>query len=733
MSELSNIPASLKRLRFTPLGKYTEVVIDPSVEITSNGHPDFSCDFDAPLVYADHVKDGGGVELIACQYGALRDDFDFGPVVWVRTDLLTHLLAKGLPEYDFAGWYDLRLRLSEFGHFRHIAEPIYEVTARQNETAAGEKQFDYVDPRNRNVQIEMERAVTDYLNRIGAAVKSDEVGPFEADGDFPVEASVIIPVLNRARTIRDAVSSALAQQTDFTYNIIVVDNRSSDGTSEILAEMSAADPRAVVIDTAAFPDRTFGIGGCWNLALQSEFCGRYAVQLDSDDVYSSADVLQRIVDKFRSENCGMVIGSYTLTDFDGNILPPGLIDHREWTDENGPNNALRINGLGAPRAFATAVARAIGFPNVSYGEDYAMGLAMSRDFRIGRIYESLYNCRRWEDNTDHSLTPAKINANNLYKDSVRTAELVARRNRAARSLRSLIDALVDSQLRSWPLAEANFARQAEAFESAAEMTLPDFPEMNVVKILAAHRRRSAIADVTIQAIRERGCFLCRESRPPEQTRIETAGYDVLVNPYPVTPRHLTIPSVEHTPQRLARRIKDMVFFAHVMWGQVVFYNGGKCGASAPDHFHFQVVTLPSKLMFKTATGLSFSNPAETCVPYVALGETDALTLIEKAEKLLESLPHAEDEEAMVNVALTFDGEQFSMKFFLRRAHRPRCFGEGEGRLSISPASVEMMGLFVTSSEEDFEALTPEKVEEIYRDVCVTEEQFLHIRKTIADL
>ncbi len=245
-------------------------------------------------------------------------------------------------------------------------------------------------------------------------------------GEFPVEASVIIPVRNRRRTIADAVNSALSQEAPFSFNVIVVDNRSTDGTSEILAGIAATDPRLKIIDTTALPYASLGIGGCWNLAIHSPYCGRFAIQLDSDDIYSSPDVLSRIVDKFHAESCGMVIGSYMLTDFDRNIIPPGLIDHAEWTDENGPNNALRINGLGAPRAFFTPLAREISFPDVSYGEDYAMGLAISRDHKIGRIYDPLYFCRRWEDNTDHALSQERINRNNHYKDLIRSLELSAR-------------------------------------------------------------------------------------------------------------------------------------------------------------------------------------------------------------------------------------------------------------------------------------------------------------------
>ncbi|MCM1522699.1 MAG: glycosyltransferase [Muribaculaceae bacterium] len=380
----------------------------------------------AAVVYSDYLDGTNPHPLIDYQIGSVRDDFDFGHLVLVPTGLLKETVSEMTADYSAAGWYDLRLRLSRKGSICHLAEPLYSVI---DEPAAqsGEAQFSYVDPRNRAFQIEMENAFTDHLKAIGAYIPAESAKDIDLDKDhFPVEASVIIPVRNRVLTIRDAVSSALTQKTDFPFNVIVVDNRSDDGTSEILTSMSEDDPHLRVISTRYLPYSSFGIGGCWNLALESNDCGRFAIQLDSDDLYSSEDVVSRIVSKFREEKCAMVIGSYTLTDFDGNVLPPGLIDHAEWTDGNGRNNALRINGLGAPRAFFTPVARAIRFPDTCYGEDYAMGLAISRSYRIGRIYESLYLCRRWEDNTDHGLSLERINRNNLYKDSLRSFEILKR-------------------------------------------------------------------------------------------------------------------------------------------------------------------------------------------------------------------------------------------------------------------------------------------------------------------
>ena len=355
--------------------------------------------------------------LIDCQEGALRDDFDFGALWMLRVSSLKKAVAAMDRDYTYAALYDLRLRLH---NIFHLPEKLYFQTV-TDARASGEKQFDYVNPRMREVQVEMELACTDYLAREGALLTA----PFKEvpadDETFPVEASVIIPVFNRVRTLPDAVSSALGQKTDFPFNVIVVDNHSTDGTTDFLR--SVKDPRLVHI----VPEETsLGIGGCWNVAVNDPRCGRYAVQLDSDDVYSDADTLRKIVDCFRTEGSAMVIGSYMMTDFSLSPIPPGVIDHREWTPDNGRNNALRINGLGAPRGFFVPVLRKINFPTTKYGEDYAVGLRISRDWQIGRIYDVVYDCRRWEGNSDAALDIIKTNANNFYKDKLRSYELNAR-------------------------------------------------------------------------------------------------------------------------------------------------------------------------------------------------------------------------------------------------------------------------------------------------------------------
>ncbi len=418
----------------------------------------------AAMVYSGYwlvTSDGGrkDVPVNDCQLGSVREDFDFGVLVAVDEGLMRQWEAevKCFPVRSAGGsgqdmtaesgnparpsalslrygqWYSLRLFLSRHGELLHLPDLLYgvdEVDAR----ASGQKQFDYVDPRNREAQIEMEAIFTDHLRKIGAwlpprtrtvadAVTEKAVASSIGCSD---SVSVIIPVLNRAATIGDALRSALSQRTDFPFNVLVIDNRSTDGTSERIEAVASEDSR--VIHIIPGPDSALGIGGCWNLGINHPLCGHYAVQLDSDDMYSGPDTLQRIVDVFRRERCAMVIGSYAMTDFDLRPIPPGIIDHREWTDSNGHNNALRINGLGAPRAFHVQTLRSVGgFENVSYGEDYGVALRLTREYRICRIYKPLYNCRRWSGNSDAALDITRLNAHNAYKDSLRTREILARR------------------------------------------------------------------------------------------------------------------------------------------------------------------------------------------------------------------------------------------------------------------------------------------------------------------
>lgn len=380
----------------------------------------------AGMVYSDYyvLKEGETLKnpVIDYQDGSLRDDFNFGSVLLFPVAAFKEAVARMDVNYKYAGLYDLRLKISQNHRLFRLPEFLY--TEMETDTRrSGEKIFDYVDPKNREVQVEMEKACTQHLKDIDGYLKP-EFEKIEFDEtDFPVEASVIVPVMNRAKTIEDAVRSVFSQKTSFKFNLIIVDNHSSDGTTEILENLAKEDSRLVHI----IPERKdLGIGGCWTLAVMDKACGKFAIQLDSDDLYAGNDTVQTIVDAFYEQNCAMVIGSYQMVNFKLEEIPPGLIDHKEWTPENGRNNALRINGLGAPRAFYTPVLREIRVPNVSYGEDYAVGLAVSRDYQIGRIYNPLYMCRRWDDNSDASLDVVKMNNHNLYKDRVRTMELWAR-------------------------------------------------------------------------------------------------------------------------------------------------------------------------------------------------------------------------------------------------------------------------------------------------------------------
>ena len=379
----------------------------------------------AGMVYADHyqVKEGKqtNAPVIDYQYGSLRDDFDFGSLLLYKTEAFKEAVSRMHAAYEFAGLYDLRLKLCQKETLMHINEYLYS-EVEFDTRKSGEKIFDYVDPRNRGRQIEMEQACTEHLKEIGGYLEPEfEKIAFEKD-NFEYEASVIIPVRNRIRTIRDAIRSVLNQKTNFKFNLIVIDNHSTDGTTEAIDEFKD-DERLVHI----IPERNdLGIGGCWNMGVHHEKCGKFAVQLDSDDVYKDENTLTTMVNAFYEQNCAMVVGTYMMTDFNMNMIAPGIIDHKEWTPENGRNNALRINGLGAPRAFYTPMLRKIKVPNTSYGEDYALGLNISRHYQIGRVYDVVYLCRRWDDNSDASLDVVKMNAHNLYKDRIRTWELQAR-------------------------------------------------------------------------------------------------------------------------------------------------------------------------------------------------------------------------------------------------------------------------------------------------------------------
>ena len=382
-------------------------------------------DTGAAMVYADHFNESDGIRkeapVIDYQLGSLRDDFDFGSVLLYRTSALKEAVARMDVDYEFAALYDLRLKVSQKGVLEHINEYLYYEIETDNRKS-GEKLFDYVDPKNRGVQIEMEKVVTRHLKDIGGYLEPVFKPVRFSDEPFEYEASVVIPCKNRVQTIADAIRSALSQKTSFPYNVIVVDDNSDDGTVDEILKFKD-DPRLIYVAQ----DKTYhAIGGNWNVALHHPKCGRFALQLDSDDMYYDENTVQKFVDAFYAQNCAMVVGTYQMTDFDLNPLPPYVVDHKEWTPENGRNNALRVNGLGAPRGFYVPLLRTLNFPTTKYGEDYAVGLRVSREYQIGRIWDVMYSCRRWANNSDASLDIFKVNSNNLYKDRIRTWELKAR-------------------------------------------------------------------------------------------------------------------------------------------------------------------------------------------------------------------------------------------------------------------------------------------------------------------
>ncbi|MBQ7222693.1 MAG: glycosyltransferase family 2 protein [Bacteroidales bacterium] len=424
--------AGIKSMAARTKGDYTLLYTKPQrLQLVKYGIErmvQVALDTDADFTYSDRfsVKEGVTVSapVIDYQLGSLRDDFDFGSLILLKTSALKTAASKMKAEYEFAAFYDLRLRMTENKLPVHINEYLYYDVETDNRKS-GEKQFDYVDPKNRGVQIEMEKACTEHLKRIDGYLKPVfKKVDFENDGSFKYEASVVIPCKNRVRTIADAINSAINQETTFKYNVIVVDDNSTDGTVDIIKEFVRKNPEKLIYIAQ---DKTYhAIGGNWNAALHHPECGRFALQLDSDDVYSDCHTVQKFVEGFHTQKCAMVVGTYAITDFDGKIIPPGVIDHKEWTPDNGRNNALRINGLGAPRGFYVPLLRELNFPTTKYGEDYAVGLRVSREYQIGRIYDVLYYCRRWEGNSDANLDVESVNRNNTYKDRIRTWELQAR-------------------------------------------------------------------------------------------------------------------------------------------------------------------------------------------------------------------------------------------------------------------------------------------------------------------
>lgn len=692
-------------------------------------------DTDAVMVYADHYKMVEGKmekhPVIDYQSGSLRDDFDFGSLWCIKAQALADYIAQpDREEYQFAALYDLRLYLSRVGEIFHLNEFLYS-EAELDTRKSGEKQFDYVNPRNREVQIEMEKACTQHLGKVGALIDTTFYRqPDFGEQDFEYEASVIIPVFNREKTVADAVKSALGQKANFKFNVIVVNNHSTDRTGEILDELKADNLIQIV------PERTdLGIGGCWNEAINSSFCGKFAVQLDSDDLYSSPKTLQKIVDAFYKQKAAMIIGSYRMCDFELNTLPPGLIDHKEWTDENGCNNALRINGLGAPRAFFTPLVRQIQFPNTSYGEDYALGLAFSRRYRIGRIYEELYLCRRWGGNSDAALSVEKVNANNLYKDRLRTMELKARQHllqgKADIMEDSSISRFFNRQLEVWTDARHRFRdlKHVETRQFSDQLKL----QWNPARIV------STGAKIDKKTLGERPCFLCDKNRPKEQMSKQIdEKFHLLVNPFPILPVHFTIPARKHQPQLIYKNYGEMHRFISLHSDLMVFYNGPKCGASAPDHLHFQAGTngiLPLQTnwqrLSRNLTDIISLNDEEK-ISVVRDFIVPAFVIISKSaesdealfRRLYKAMPQRGDEtEPMMNIISWRKGEEFISVVIPREKHRPEAyFAEGDAQFVVSPGALDMSGLIITPREEDFRKLTEEKALSLLQECGVSEEK-----------
>ena len=753
-------------------------------------------DSQASLVYADHriQLPSGEVQprpLIDYQLGSVRDDFDFGSLLLMRTaDVKAYFAQEHLHEYQYAGLYDLQLYLSRKMLPVHVSEMLY--TEVETDTRlSGQKQFDYVDPRNRARQIEMERACTRHLKAIGALLAPDEFDEIKFDEEaFPVEATVVIPVRNRVRTIEDAIRSVLKQKTTFAFNLIVVDNHSDDGTSavidSIMENVQASKLEQSIVHCPLIhlvPDRDdLGIGGCWNLAVHHPQCGRFVVQLDSDDLYSGEDTLQRIVDAFREQRAAMVIGSYRMTNFQLETLPPGLIDHREWTPQNGRNNALRINGLGAPRAFYTPVLRKIQIPNTSYGEDYALGLMIGRRYRIGRIFDELYLCRRWEGNSDAALSIEKVNKNNLYKDQLRTTEILARQALNRKWRREVteeeVEAFFEQELKDWDFAREHYtdlqnqvqqrvlpvneqtADNSETTSAAAASDISLTVQWNPARIV------STGAKIDKASIEARPCFLCDENRPKEQHSLMIEHhYQVLVNPYPILPRHFTIPTRRHKPQSIWEHFGTMRHLAWTLQHNIIFYNGPLCGASCPDHLHLQAGSR-GIVPIERDWGL-YENQLEKLYPLTGgeaqemedagnAGQRCGLFLLKNyvcpvfvirsmpeetdsllCQRLYRALPINDGEtEPRMNVICWRQAgdesrpDEIVTLIFPRKKHRPDCYATGE--LLVSPGALDMGGLIITPREEDFRKITPEWAVGILKEVTLTEGELKPIIEKVTD-
>ena len=697
--------------------------------------------------------------LIDYQQGSIRDDFNFGPLLLFSCSAVKAALQKygSLPSDANVALYDLRLKVSIDYPIFHVPEFLYTVEDRKaKHIKTGndllENHFAYATAGNIVQQKKLEKAATNYLKLTGAYLKARTQKAPRTNDFIPVEASIIIPVLNRKKTIKDAIQSALAQKTNFDFNIIIVDNHSTDGTTDAIKKLAGKNDKIKNI----IPERhDLGIGGCWNEAVYSSHCGRYAIQLDSDDLYSSSKTLQKIVDTLRRGNYAMVVGSYTIVNERLKKTPPGLIAHKEWTQANGHNNALRIHGLGAPRAFNTAVIRKIGFPNVSYGEDYAVALRIAREYKIGRIYESLYLCRRWTDNTDAGLSVEKQNRNDFYKDELRSIEIKARRilnkkesgNRIfaqyaggkQKSLIALCLNLLAEQKKSWPTLAYAYRELANVRKRS--ITCSDY---KVYLQFNPQRAVSSGAAVDAESIKSRPCFLCQDNLPIEQKGVLYRDqYLILCNPAPIFKNHFTIVALRHEQQEITKSINWLLRLStDLSPDYAVFYNGPACGASAPDHLHFQMIptkTLPFLIeskglsMVREISSVRYSMGKDFDRSVLVLESKNAKALTEQFLNLLNTTQKilATNDEPLVNVICTYMSDCWRLVIFLRQKHRPDAyFAEGENRIFISPGAVDMAGVIITPHLNDYTRLDCNTIRGIYREVSLPEDMMNILMKEL---
>ncbi|HNZ64909.1 MAG TPA: DUF4922 domain-containing protein [Smithella sp.] len=708
----------------------------------------------AGMVYSDFTRKEGNrlVEhpLIDYQTGSIRDDFNFGHLLIFSSAVVKFALQKygSLPSDADSALYDLRLKISTDHKIIHLPEFLYTVSAKKKKTIKRtglqtEGQFAYVAKENFLRQKKFEKIATSHLRRIRAylSARTKIVNDEQDDGQW--KASIVIPVLNRKKTITDALKSALGQKTDFPFNIIVVNNYSTDGTTAILKKCALKYPHVHHL----IPSRKgLGIGGCWNEAIYSPDCGRYVVQLDSDDLYSSPHTLQKIVNIMRRGRYAMAVGSYTIVNERLKRIPPGLVDHREWTPTNGHNNLLRVNGMGAPRAFDLSVIRRFGFPNVSYGEDYAVALRVTREYKVGRIYENLYWCRRWKGNTDAGLSLEKQNANNIYKDTLRTLEIEARKS-PKKENPSMDNRRIYAEFegeKNFPLSflcQSLYASQKKSWKRLGD-ACRDLVSVQSRKLSGGYkvylqynpaRAVSSGAAVDAASIRSRPCFLCEDNLPYEQMGILYRNqYLILCNPAPIFENHFTIVSLQHEPQKIISSINWLLSLAADMSGYAVFYNGPVCGASAPDHLHFQAVpkkTLPllrdikKKLAFEHKPFIKYGYLKDDDRSIVVLesgnpGELTAhfLNLITTVQTMMKT-----NDEPMINIICDYNGRAWRLVVFLRAKHRPDAyFADNESRVFISPGAVDMAGVVITPLLANYKKLHYNAVREIYREVSLPE-------------